>query len=375
MSFVLPDSKGSIQKILYHQICVYHEGKQAKTGLLLDFLKKLNSIGSKPELYVFRTFQNNSEKIFLEEEANDWKPLAKSLDYVNISIGKENERILSYAQDTCLILDSKKPSAIITKSHRYDRFDSYSTIRDLLRKAGLQIIEPTNNFDLEGGYVYACSDILLFSNPEDKEIVKTFGQKPIFIENFANEWLDKLIFILYGLKNPQVLPVHVDLLFSVFEKEKTCYVFYVDFKEGILEYLEKNNLQSNLLDRYFAEWDLKIKKVVDEMRKNNKNVISYKMPGIIGQELFNSGTACFIYSGANLLFHSEDNNDYAFYLKFPSKTNGDTGYRINIGIESTLKKANIAPIAISGEPEYTNILEIMNSAGLRCLIKVVARKS
>jgi len=127
-----------------------------------------------------------------------------------------------------------------------------------------------------------------------------------------------------------------------------------------------------LLNREFHGWRTELQKMIDEIEKHLKDVSFHKMPGVIGHENFAQWQAFFIYSGVNLLFSSDENKDYAFYLKFPNESNKDI--QVNERIESTLRSASIVPIAITGNSEFANWAEIRNSAGVRCLIKVLSRK-
>jgi virulence-associated protein VapD len=367
MSFVLPDSKGSIEKILYHQTYLYHKDKQIKSGLFENFLKSLNEVGTKPEVYVFRTFRTESERNFLEEEANDWKPLIKRLDYVNINVSIETFDILPYAQDIGLILNDNNPSVIITKSNRYRMIPQVlSKVANLLKIAGLQIVTSKKKFNLEGGYVYSSSTIILYSNPKDRRILKNFKQTPIFIENIIYNLLKNM----FNIIRPGTILLgnieHVDLIFSIFEKQDSYEVFYVDFKETAF-----NNPifygNHHYLEIIFREWDHELQNIFAKIRRVLKNVNFHKIPGVCYLEYQG------IYSGANLLFHSQNNLDYAFYLKFPSEEEQYYGVQINHKIETVLRNANITPIAITGYNEVTNMVEIQRSAGLRCLVKVLSR--
>ena len=367
MSVVLPDSKGSIEKILYHQSYLYQKGKQIKTGLFENFLKNLNEIGTKPEVYVFRTFRTDSEKNFLEEEVNDWKTLVKSLDYVNINVSDETFDILPYAQDVGLILNTTKSSAIITQSPRYRNMQQLlAEVKNLLKMAGVQIVTSKKKFNLEGGYVYSSSNIILYSNPEDRRIIKDFKQISIFIESIINNLLKKMVNIIHPGTILFSNIEHVDLIFSIFEKQDIHEVFYVDFKE-----MTFNNTifyaKHNLLEIIFREWDHELQKIITKIRRVLKNVRFHKIPGVCYLDY-----GC-IYSGANLLFHSQNNKDYAFYLKFLREDETKYNVQINDKIETTLRNANITPIAITGYNEVTNWFEIQRSAGIRCLVKVLSR--
>jgi len=320
MTFVLPDSKGSIHRILFHQTSTYRKEEQIRNGLLENFLDKLNTISVRPELFVFATYRDDSEKSFLKIEAQDWKHLVKRLNYVSIKVGNEIWSRLPYAQDVCLVLDSNKPAAIITKSMRFRNMRSLlSNVGKLLEGAELHIVKSERNFNLEGGYIYATSEILLYSNPEDQAIINTFKQKAIFVESVINQLLDKILNILYPGVVPLTLPNHVDMIFSVFEKEDSCYVFYVDFKEAILSSHMWFGNRLKLLERRFLEYDSKLRKTMNEIRRCVKDVTFIKMPGVIGFENVQYGEAAFVYSGTNLLFHSEKSKNYAFYLEFPNE--------------------------------------------------------
>jgi len=173
----LPDSKGSIRKILFHQSSVFQNDRQISKGIFQNFLKNLNRIGMKPKIYVFATYRNDSERVFLEEEANQWKPLVQSLDHFGTRVSNQIWSRLAYAQDTCLIANSTKPVAIMTRSDRNKDMVHLLSKSSLLKRAGFQIVEPEGNFTLEGGHVFASSKVLLYSNPKDQEILSSFEQK------------------------------------------------------------------------------------------------------------------------------------------------------------------------------------------------------
>jgi len=379
MVFVLPDSKGSIDKILFHHTAFHRYGKQVQRGLFKSFLENLNKASAIPEIYVIATYRNDSEKAFLEDEAKDWRSAAKSLAYENVQVDAGIWGKLPYAQDTCIVLNSEKPSAMITKSPRYSKMQTFfSKVESLLHNAGLEISRPEQNYNLEGGYIYACSQILLYSNADDREMLEAFEQEPIFVDDFVSRLTEEISSILFPGLASYSLPTHIDLMFSAFEKEDVCHVFYVDFREAILSDPSFSNRQHVLLERRLHELDEKLEEIKKRIQKHQKNVVFHKVPGIIGFErapeldtrLYVANTV-FVYSGANLLFHS-GKKDYAFYLKFPDEEN-PLGHQINDEIESALKDADLAPIAIHGSDEALNIFEIQNSAGLRCLMKVLSR--
>lgn len=372
MSFVLPDSKGSIHKILFHQSSAYQNDRQIRKGIFENLLKNLNRIGVKPKVYVFTTYRNNAERTFLEDEANDWKPFVSSLNYAQIKVSDEIWSKLAYAQDTCVITNPKKPAAIMTRAGRYRDMIRLLSKTGLLQNAGLKIVKPRQNFILEGGHIYACTKILLYSNPKDREVVELFKQTPIFIKSIISELINGMLDILYPGTLTYNLPDHVDLIFSIFEREGSFDVFHVNFKEATLSSpIWYNYRRQILLNRRFKEWDNRLQKIIEKIKKRLKNATFHKIPGFIGYETLPQRREFFVYSGVNLLFHSDKDRDYAFYLKSPSEVNEHV--QINQGIESALRSVNITPIPIIGKNEYMNLAEIRNSAGIRCLVKVLAR--
>lgn len=374
MVSVLPDSKGGIRKILFHQTAVYQGDTLVRKGLFSNLLKSFNKIGVNPEIYVFATYRDYSERIFLRNQMNDWKSIVKDLNYVQIQVSNEIWSRLPYAQDVCLVTNSDDPAAIMTKSNRYRNAVNLLRKTGLLRNAGLRTFRPKKSFNLEGGYVYACSKVLLYSNPEDAEIVRSFDQQPIFVDNIVIELFNGMLDILSPGASAYTLsePNHVDLVFSIFEREDSYHVFYVDFKDATLSSPTWSGYpREALLRRRFLEWDKKMQRMFDRMRRHLKNINFHEMPGVIG---YDSMKHFFVYSGTNLLFHSEKGKDYAFYLKFPSGTDEHLNSITNDKIESTLRNVNITPISITGFSESTNMAEIRNSSGLRCVVKVLTRE-
>jgi hypothetical protein len=382
MNVVLPDSRGGIAKLLFHHTSTYNQGRQIGRTLFGNLLKSLENIGTKPEVYAFATYRNDSERAFLQTEAENWKSFVKKLEYASIQVSNEMWSKLPYAQDTCLVLDSQKPSAIITKSLRFGKMQSlFREIEKLLESAGLEITRPEESFNFEGGYTYACSSALFYSSSEDRKMLETFGQKPIFIPSQISKLAEEIGYILRPSALPFSAEMHIDLMFSIFERDNSHHVFCVDFKNTILSDPLLSDRQRILLGRRLEDWDRNIERISDIMNAHFKNMAFHRVPGVIGFErnhtLDISGfaaSALWVYSGANLLFHC-GKKDYAFYLKYPREDEELMDIQINDEIESALKSAGIVPIAISETNESLNWTEIRNSAGARCLVKVLAREN
>lgn len=376
MVSILPDSRGSIDKILFHQTSVYEEGRQIKKGIFETFLRNLNKIGVKPEIYVFATYRNESEQGFLEKETLDWTPLVKSMNYVAVQVDDDIWSKLPYAQDVCLILNSSVPAALMTKSIRFRQMRMLiAKIESLLQSAGLRIAQAQREFNLEGGYVYASSNVSLYSNPADRSILDSFKQEPVFVESVISHLVEQILSVLHPGLLSYYIPEHVDLVFSIFEGKESCEVFYVDFREtlsGSPIFWHGNRL--TLLNRRLRQWDEKMQKLIKRIGKHLRNASFHKVPGVIGYEKSLRAGTPFVYSGANLLFHEGQKKDYAFYLKFPNESEEDTNFQIDNNIETALKSANVTPIPVAGYEESMNYVEIRNSAGIRCLAKVLARK-
>jgi len=376
---VLSDSTGSIKKILFHQTAFYRENKQMKTGIFKNLLGHLNKTCVKPDVFVCSTYRTDSEKMLLEEEAREWEYLVNSLNRISIKVNDVFWTQLPYAQDTCIVLNSDKPTAIITNSTRYREMeDLLSVVKELIKRAGLKIFKPKCDFSLEGGHIYSCAKFLLYSNPEDREVIKTFKQKSVFVDSLISWLIDEMVNILHPGVLSRSSYDHVDLILSILERDNVFDVFYVDFKETALSSpIWYENRRQVLLQKRFREWDVRIQKVLSKIEKLVEDVRFHKVPGVIGYETFLQNrffrNEFFVYSGANLLFHSVKGKTYAFYLKFPSMTEEEEILQINGKIESAMKDADIIPIAIVGNNDFFNWHEILNSAGTRCLVKVLDR--
>jgi len=374
MVHVLPDSIGEIHKILFHQTSVYQKDRQISTGIFKNILESFHKIGVRPEIFVLATHRNDFEKLFLEGEANEWNSPAKCLEYSDVRVSNRIWSKLAYAQDTCLITNSAKPAAVMTRSDRFKNTTRLLSKTSLLKKAGLQIMNPEEDFVLEGGQVYACSKAVLYSNPRDQEILERFEQEPIFVDSLT----PKLIYGILDIRIPGSSAYcymgydHVDLIVSIFERKDTYDVFYVDFKDTTLSHGLWDERQRVLLNRRFREWDDRMQKMTERIERCLGKTNFHEIPGFIGFKPYRHHLEPFIYSGVNLLFLSLKDKDYACYLKCPSEIENEA--QINERIESSLREANITPIPIIGNNESMNLAEITRSAGVRCLVKVLARR-
>jgi len=107
--------------------------------------------------------------------------------------------------------------------------------------------------------------------------------------------------------------------------------------------------QSLLLSRRFDEYDLIMEKLMGKIEARLKNVVFHKVPGFL-----DLGPPAYVHSTANLLFHSTQDKDYAFYLKFPHEIEEENSVQINKRIEDVLKEVNVTPMPVVGESEITN---------------------
>lgn len=381
---VLPDSRGCIDKLLYHHSPVAQEGQITNEGIFRNFLTGFNKTGKKPMVYVIATYCNSSEKEALKKEADTWKDLVECLEYIDVQTTREFLKKPPYAQDTCIVLNSQKSSAIITKSSRVTNFQKFlSGVKKLITSAGLRIRKLEAKYNLEGGYEYATSTHLFYSNPDDKEIVKHSKQEPIFVDSLISDICEKMLEVfmkITGLTTTR-LPDHVDLVISFLGRDDLFEVFYVDFRDTTLLNPLLTDSQRILLKNRFDEWDKKMNKLLRKIETSLNRVRFHKMPGVIGFESLPysqygvSGTAVlpYIYSGANLLFHSIHDRNYAFYLKYPNEIEEEQGLEINRKIEHVLKTSDVNPLPVSGDSEITNLIHIQNSAGIRCLVKPLFR--
>ena len=383
MFSVLPDSKGCIEKVLYHHSPVRQCGKIVSEGIFRKFLEMLNRTGIKPMAYVLASYMDEDENESLKREADTWRNLLESLSYIDVEVKREFLSEPPYAQDICTVLESPKSSVIMAKSSCCLQFPEFiSSAEELITSAGLEIIRLDMDYTLEGGYLQSTSSHLFYTDPKDGEIVKHFGQETLFIEDLINELLNKILHILSlsGITAAQ-LPTHVDLMFSFLERDNSFEVFYVDFRENTLKNPFLTYKQFKSLEAVFDEWDEKMGKLCKKLASHIKNARFHKVPGVLDFEKINmalygvQGTAVlpYIYSGVNLLFHTIGGRDYAFYLKYPTEIEELNDLIFNEEIEKTLNSADITAIPISGDDEVTNFVHIRNSAGLRCLVKVLSR--
>lgn len=89
MYIVLLDSRGGIAKLLFHHTSTYHQGRQVGRTLFGNLLRSLENIGTKPEVYAFATYRNDSERAFLQTEAENWKSFVRKLEYASIQVSNE----------------------------------------------------------------------------------------------------------------------------------------------------------------------------------------------------------------------------------------------------------------------------------------------
>jgi hypothetical protein len=374
MMKLLSDSQGSIKKVLFHHAPIYYQGNLIQEGIFKSFLQGLNKTGVKPEVFVFATYENEEERESLAREANSWKGHVEHLEYAEIQITSADGSKPPYSQDTCIILDENSPSFILSKSIHFIKHPNVREgIADLLTRAKLHHKELPIEYYLEGGYVYATSNHLFYSNPIDHNVVRHFKHDAIFVESIISYIAEQILSVLVPGGLTVALPDHVDLIFSVFERKDSLDVFYVDFRDIMLASPMLSRNQRILLRRRFDEWDQKMKKLLDKIKFLLKNVELYKVPGFIDFEKRPEGILPYVHSTANLLFHSINNKDYAFYLTFPHEIEEQTSIQINKQIEDILKDVDISPIPVTGTNEITNMSHISNSAGARCLVKVLSR--
>jgi hypothetical protein len=401
---IIPDYGGSIHKLLLVNGVVQNpEGQIVKTGFWENFLKEMKKTGFCPEIYVINTYRNDYEKKQLMDETDELNKLVKISECVYVKSDSH-----TFTQDIFTVLDSKSfilagpiidpnSASIFATTYFSEKSNFDSVIKDLLCKIGFKLIKPKIEYSLEGGYICATENYVFFSNPKDEQILRSFSQIPIFVEDFLIDFFHDLVEILcpHLLLNSKLLNMkrlaHVDLLISAFEKDDYLGIFYSDFKES--------ELLIDPINNDFFKWKFnrairKVKntqaKLFEKIEKNSKKeVVFYEVPGIL-ELLFEQGYRPFlnrneldfnivtipkpeVYSGTNLLFHSVDGRDYAFYLKYPGDLAEKTGVDVNQKIENSLKKAGFIPMPTAGTPVESNYSCIYRSAGMRCLVKVLSR--
>jgi hypothetical protein len=402
---IISDYGGSIDKLLLTNVLASNPERQiVKTGLWENFLKEMKKTGFCPEIYVINAYRNDYEKKHLMDETDELDKLVKISKCVYVKISNSP----TATQDICTVLDSNSfilagPSidsnfaSVSAPTYFSEKSNFDSVIKDLLCMIGFKRIKPKIEYSLEGGYVCATQNYVFFSNPKDKQIMNSFRQAPIFVEDFLINFSYKLIEILYPHLSPNSKlylmerPAHVDLILSAFEKNNYLGIFYSDFKENeLLRRPINRDLFKWKFDRAIGEMEQSRRKLFEKIEKSvKKEVVFYEMPGIINfvidpvyMPFIDHGDLKFraaqtpgpeVYSGTNLLFHSVDDCDYAFYLKYPKDLAERTGVDVNQEIESSLKKAGFIPIPIAGTPEESNYASIYSSAGMRCLVKVLSR--
>jgi len=365
---VLPDSKGCIHKLLFHHAPIRQGGVLVREGIFGDFLGNLALTGVKPDVLVLATYENEDEKDFLADEAKCWRDLTGNLGYMEVMIDALERSRAPYPQDTCIVLDSDNPSFITSNLSKSKAPLSIAAIEKLLVASGLQDVLTTEECHLEGGYFYATTELLFYSDPYDRKIVESFEQEAVFVEDLINPLLEQILSILVPGGIGLGLPCHVDLMLSALEREDVLEVFCVDFREITSSSPLLTREQTYLLGRRFDAWDRQMKKVLDGIRSKAGNVEFHEVPGFL-----DLGPPAHVHSGANLLFHSTEERDYAFYLKFPREIEDESCFQVNKILEETLKETDVTPIPVSGKREMTNLVHISNSAGFRCLVKVLAR--
>jgi hypothetical protein len=84
-------------------------------------------------------------------DTEDWKSFVRELDSASIQVSNEIWSKLSYAQDTCLVLDSQSrllsSKSIVTEKCRGCSYE----VEKLLKSAGLKIKRPEESFNFDGG--------------------------------------------------------------------------------------------------------------------------------------------------------------------------------------------------------------------------------
>lgn len=352
-------------------------------SLFKNLLVNLRNVGIQPEVYAFSTYRNDFEKLSLQAEAEQWKPFVKTLEYTSIRVSNNvGSKKLPHAQDSCLVMNLQKPSAILAKTLCDENVrDVRSEVESLLKKAGLEVITLKGNYRFEGGFTYACSENIFCSNIQDAKILKTLGQEPVTIPNPIGKLYSDAAYVM----NPTLPPIltsneeHLDLLLSIFEKDGVHHIFIADFADFLLD-PNMPETPTMLMKKRLAEYDISVERIKKTISKHVKNAVFHKVPSAI---LLDDTPATMakvgnpeisIYSGANLLYTSAA-KDYAFYLKFPKETEELMDIQINQEIESVLKEAGIVPIAVSDSDESNNLGDILDSAGTRCLVKVLAREN
>lgn len=228
---------------------------------------------------------------------------------------------------------------------------------------------------------------MFFSNPKDQEILKRCKQRKIFAQSLIGKLTDKLFHLQFPLATTIGLPDHVDMLLSAFETKETLEIFYVDFQESMASrFLSSDRYLRWKIDKIFGEYDREMMKFFEKIKKTvRKDVNFHKMPGIFDFKLITPNVplvstksplaSVYVYSGANLLFHSTGDRDYAFYLKYPSNFEKEIEYEVNRNIDEKSRRTGFHPVAVSGTPEESNIAHMFRSAGLRCLVKTLSRKA
>lgn len=375
---LLPDSCGTIKKVLVHQTYTFKQGTQISNEILYDFLVQLKKLGGEIELSVLTTYRTEEENRFLTNEYDKWKTFVKKSYRAELLVKPKDAGELPYAQDIGVVLQSPEPSFIISKSPRITGIPSLKDkIEEVISQSGLIIIDKKSKYNLEGGYVYSSIEQCLYSNRQDKNILNSFAQDAIYVPNLIGDLLFGIMSIFNPSIAPRSIPTHVDLMFSAFETEEYLDVFFVDFSETLNQDPRFwGDPTETLLNLRLKEYSEKVEEVIGHIRDNAcKEIRSHKVPGMIGQERIvypqGTGVFTFVYSGANLLFDSINGKNYAFYLKMPSEYD-ETGL-INTSIERALSDSNINAVPISRKDEADNLLEIKNSAGLRCIVKVLDR--
>lgn len=383
MYALLPDSKGLIRHIFYHHSPIRIGDTLIHEEILLNFLQCLNKVGKKPKLSVISTHVTDEEKVHLKIESRKWEKYVSNFFYKDVRITRDLFTAPPYAQDIGVVLEHPCNSFIISKSDRVRNFPGLvKTLEKVLERDSIRTQTFNIDYNLEGGYLLATSDNLFYSNPLDKDILKIISKKRFFIEDLISQLIKKILKI-YNLVGVTIadLPTHVDMMLSFLERGDVLEIFYIDFKESTLLNPFLNMEQYQSLERIFDEWNQSINKLLSRISKEFKNTRVHKMPGVIAYDEIQtsmygiSGKSIlpYIYSGVNLLFHSYQKKDFAFYLKYPSDIEVSKGLSLNAEIENYLKSINVHAIPISGKYEVTNMNHIHNSAGMRCLIKVMSR--
>ena len=388
---LLPYSEGSISEILYHHEPFRLNNNLVDDGIFRNFLKRLTQTGVKPKVAVIATYVDSEERQFLTKVADSWYDFVEHLEYIDLKVPPEFREQIVYAQDTCIALSSQRPLAILSHSKRYLKSGEFmSKLEELLSRCGIQIIQVETIYSLEGGHVFPTSKLVFISDPDDRKIIKYFKQEALFVQSL----LCKLYLPVYLMLNTN-LDVddidaewcegqdHVDLILSVLEREDSFDVFYAEFQrtfdffEGDTGHIYSSN--SAYIQQFFAhffdEYDQQMNRLIKQIRSKVKDAKFHRMPSIVGfKKSSENFWMPYVYSGANLLFHSTHEKDYAFYLEYAQEIDGATR-PINKELEKNLKNAGIAPVPISGDVEMVNYYHTLRGAGLRCLVKVLTRNA